>query len=356
MGIVTAILVLTLLIIVHELGHFLAARAMGVGVLEFGLGLPFFVKKPWFAKKIGQTLYTFYPFFVGGFVRMKGQEDTDPRARSYDPDSYSVKRPWQRIVILVAGPLFNLLFAFGLYWGAGMVGVPTLAPVVAQVQPGSAAEAAGLRPGDRIVAIDARPITEWNEISEYIKKHGLAPLTITCLRDGKSLTLEVTPTLKTTQTIFGETVVRPMIGIGPSGESFIRYYSGWEAFLFGAQQTEQAATLILQSLEKLVTGVVSVDQVGGVVGIVDVTAKASEHGIVPLMLFAALLSVNLGILNLLPIPALDGGHIIFNLYEMIVRRPPSEAVFVRLTMMGWALLAGLMVLGLYNDIVRLSGG
>ena len=147
-----------------------------------------------------------------------------------------------------------------------------------------------------------------------------------------------------------------MIGVLPAAEFTEVDYGFFEAFAVAFNQTVEASTLIVKGVEKLITGVVSPENIGGVVSIVDYTAKASEAGIAALLLLSALMSVNFGVLNLLPIPALDGGHIIFNLYEMITKREPSEEVLYRLTLMGWILLAGLMFLGLYNDINRLVAG
>jgi regulator of sigma E protease len=144
-----------------------------------------------------------------------------------------------------------------------------------------------------------------------------------------------------------------MIGVSPNGEIVTLSYGAFESLVVALDKTVEASSLIFRSVIKLITGVVGLENVGGIVTIVDITAKASEIGFAALLTLAALISVNLGVLNLLPIPALDGGHIIFNLYEQIARRAPSEKALYRLTLGGWGILGALMILGLYNDITRL---
>jgi regulator of sigma E protease len=153
--------------------------------------------------------------------------------------------------------------------------------------------------------------------------------------------------------MFGEDIKKRMIGITPKGEVVTIYHTGLDAVVFAYDKTVESSMLIIKGIQKLIEGVVPTSEVGGVISIMQVTSKASEVGIVALFTLTALISVNLGVLNLLPIPALDGGHIIFNLYEMITKRIPSVDVVYRLTIMGWVLLLALMALGLYNDINRL---
>ena len=155
------------------------------------------------------------------------------------------------------------------------------------------------------------------------------------------------------QNIFRENITRKIIGISSAGAVGMVHYKGLDSIVFGIDESIKASTLIAQSIIKLISGVVPSSEVGGVVSIVSVIGAASSSGLTHLLWLTALISVNLGILNLLPIPALDGGHIIFNLYEVIMRKAPSENVAYYLTLCGWAVLLGLMLLGLYNDIFRL---
>ncbi len=355
MGILVSLLVLSALIIFHELGHFAAARFFGVKVEEFGLGIPIGIDKPWFVKKIGDTRYSFYPVLLGGFVRMKGQDDFDLSKKSDDPDSYQSKKPWQKILILLAGPFANFLLAFILYIAVALLGAEKLAPEIGVVSPDSAAMEAHLQPKDLILAIDAKPIRSWDEIGPIIQTTtGAVRLTI--LRGEKRLIVTLTPRYAPAKNIFGEKIRKKLIGIAPSGRFVtLTFRTPKEVFAYAWHESIAAATLIVKSLQKLIEGVIPASQMGGVVSIMQVTSQASALGLTTLLMLAALISVNLGVLNLLPIPALDGGHIVFNLYEMVFRRPPSEKVFYRLTVAGWVFLLSLMAFTTFNDIIRIIG-
>jgi len=351
MSILVAILVLSLLIFVHELGHYLAARLFGVKVERFSIGFG-----PVIARRVCcDTEWAISALPLGGYVKMKGQDDLDPLKRSDDPDSYNSKKPWQRIVILLAGPMANFLLAFILYTAVAMIGFNELAPKIGKVLPDSPAAEAGVRPGDTIVAINGQKITTWSEVSRLISQSDGAPIQLTIKRGDRLITLTLRPRPMETKNIFGEKIERPMIGISPAPETVRVRYSLPQAIRIGWERTIDSALLILKGIQKIVEGVVSTKEIGGVITIMDVTAKASQAGLVALLAFTALISVNLGVLNLFPIPALDGGHIIFNLYEWIFGRPPSQEVLYRLTVAGWIFLIGLMGLGLYNDINRLIG-
>ncbi len=353
MGILTAILVLSILIIFHEWGHYLAARYFGVKVEEFGLGLPIIITKPIAKKKIGDTNYTLYPMFLGGFVRMKGQDDFDLSKKSDEPDSYRSKKPWQKIVILLAGPFANILLAFLLYITIAFLGAEKMAPTIGLVSENSPAQKAGILPKDRLLSINGEKITTWDDLSDIIKD-SYGTLSVKLQREDKVLNLNITPHISEAQTIFGEKIQKRLIGIAPSGEFItLEFNSIGEVLSYAWSETIWATTIIVQSLQKLIQGIIPMDQMGGVISIVDVTSQASAIGITTLLALAALISVNLGILNLLPIPALDGGHIMINLYEMITKKVPSERVFYNLTIFGWVFLLSLMAFTTYNDIIRL---
>lgn len=352
MSIFIALLILSFLVFFHELGHFIVARICGVKVEVFSIG---------FGKKLvswqfGQTEYALSMIPLGGYVKLKGQDDSNPKLKNYEADSYLSKSPWQRIAILLAGPFFNLFLAFLLYMAVGLLGKVSLLPVVGEVKENYPAVKAGIKVGDVIVAINGKEIKTWEELdSMIIESQGELELKIQRGQGElkESLRVRVLPMEQEAQNIFRENITRKIIGISSAGAVGMVHYKGLDSIVFGIDESIKASTLITQSIIKLISGVVPSSEVGGVVSIVSVISAASSSGLTHLLWLTALISVNLGILNLLPIPALDGGHIIFNLYEVIMRKAPSENVAYYLTLCGWAVLLGLMLLGLYNDIFRL---
>jgi len=348
MGIFIALLVLSVLIFFHELGHFTAARFFGVRVDVFSIGFG----KKLYTKVIGDTQWSISAIPLGGYVKMKGQDDSDPTKISYDEDSYNVKKPWQRIIILLAGPFANFLLAFILYLAIANIGVPKLLAYVGEVGKDTPAFSAGLTKEDKIVQINGNNITYWENIGKNINE-AKGDITLIIERDQQLVTLQLVPKVIEDKNVFGEKINRRIIGISPLGKQTTAHFGFTESLEYAWEETKKASLLIVQSVQKLITGVVGADKLGGIITIVDVTAEASSAGILALFFFTALISVNLGVLNLLPIPALDGGHIMFNLYEMITGKTASEKVMMYITMVGWALLISLMMLGLYNDINRL---
>jgi len=304
MGIFVALLVLSVLIFFHELGHFTAARFFGVQVDVFSIGFG----KKLYSRMIGKTQWSISAIPLGGYVKMKGQDDTDPSKKSFDADSYNAKKPWQRIIILLAGPFANFLMAFMLYFAIANLGVPKLLPYVGEVKTDSPAMTAGLQKDDKIIQINGQTIQYWENIGEQVNatKNDLA---LIIERKQKLVTLHLTPESIEDKNVFGETITRRIIGIGASGKQTIVYFGFIDAIDYAYHETKRASLLIAESVQKLITGVVGADKLGGIITIVDVTAQASHAGILALFFFTALISVNLGVLNLLPIPALDGGHI-----------------------------------------------
>jgi len=349
MGILISLLVLSFLIFFHELGHFLAARFFGVQVDVFSIGFG----KKLYSKMIGSTEWSISAIPLGGYVKMKGQDDSDPTKISYDDDSYNTKKPWQRIIILLAGPFANFLLAFLLYLAIANIGVPKALAIVGSVGDDTPALQAGLKKGDTIVAINLTPVKYWEDIGVLINSSDTISMHVLIKRDNENIDLVMTPKVMKDKNVFGEPITRKIIGITPSGEYKSVTFGLVGGIDYAWGETIRASSMIFKSVQKLITGVVGTDQLGGIITIVDVTAKASHAGFVSLLFFTAFISVNLGVLNLLPIPALDGGHIMFNLYEIIRGKAPSEAVLYRLTVVGWVLLFSLMFLGLYNDINRL---
>ncbi|WP_346745187.1 RIP metalloprotease RseP [uncultured Campylobacter sp.] len=342
------VLVISFLIFFHELGHFLAARMLKVGVLKFSVGFGQSV----YSKTIGGTEYAISAIPLGGYVSLKGQEDAKPGLKNEDADSYTRLSPLGRIFILFAGPFFNFALAFFIFIALGHIGVERLAPTVGKVLENSAAASAGLQKGDKILNINGIKISEWDEISKNVN---LTSTAITLERAGEIKTINLTPKIGQSVTIFGEKIEKPLIGILPSDEAVTIRNTGFSSLKFALVETVNASKLIFTGLEKLIVGVVPLKEMGGIIQITDITSKAAGIGLPTLLIIAALISVNLGVLNLLPIPALDGGHIFFNLYELIFRREMNEKVYIGLTYCGWAFLLCLMAFATFNDVMRLSG-
>ena len=351
MGFFISLLVFSFLIFFHELGHFIAARFFGVKVEVFSIGFG----KRILNKKWGDTQWSLSLIPLGGYIRMKGQDDSDPTKVSYDDDSYYIKQPWKKIVISLAGPLANFFLAFLLYLVIASIGVPKLLSTVGDINSSNPAYEAGMRAGDNITTINTIPIHYWEDIISNIKQEAIA-IDISILRDGAYLDFSIVPKLQKLQNRFGESVDRYIIGIRPDINAIETMNLGLtESLDYAYEQTKSASTYIVQSVKKLITGLIPMENLGGVIGIVDTTEKVTHMGIIALLAFTALISVNLGVLNLLPIPALDGGHMMFNLYEMITGKTASEDIMYKLTLIGWALLLTMMLLGVYNDINRLFG-
>ena len=348
MGTITFLLVLSFLVFFHELGHFLAARYFGVKVYVFSIGFG----KKLFAKQWKGTTWQFALIPLGGYVQMKGQDDRNPSLVEDGFDSYNTKKPWQRIIILFAGPFANFILAAVLYFIIAMNGATAWAPQVGQVQANSPAFHAGILPNDEILKINDTDIKAWDEIGKTITNTEGA-LKFFIKRDGEIIAKTINPHISDSENMFKEKIKKRMIGISPSGKVVNLDLSFSESLVYAYDKTVFASTMIFQGVQKLISGVVPSSEVGGVISIGKVISDASESSIIALFAITALISVNLGVLNLLPIPALDGGHIMFNLYEMIIRKKPSERVFVSLTIMGWVILGSLMLLGIYNDINRI---
>ena len=338
MGMLTFLLVLSLLVFVHELGHFTVAKFFGVKVYVFSIGFG----KRLFTKHYKGTDWSLSLIPLGGYVKMKGQEDLNPALSNNEPDSYNTKTPLQRILILLAGPFANFLLAFVLYIVIGILGNSAISPTIGKIIKNSPASIAGLKVNDKIVKINNEEVKTWNDLSQIIKNSNRS-LTFFIKRDGKLLTKTLYPKISNSVNIFKEKIKKRMIGIAPAPKLITIYYSPIEAISFAYDKTIQTSKMMFLGVEKLIQGIGTV------------ISQASQSSFIALLTITALISVNLGVLNLLPIPALDGGHIMFNLYEMITGLKPNEKVLFNLTIVGWVLLLGLMGLGLYNDINRLLG-
>jgi len=350
LGLITFLIVLSILVFVHELGHFTVARLLGVKVYVFSIGFG----KKLITKHWKGTDWTFSLIPLGGYVKMKGQEDINPTLVNNDPDSYNTKTPMQRIMILLAGPAANFLLAFFVYIMIGLLGNNHISNTIGKVIENSPASKAGLKANDEILKINNKEIKTWDDLSGIIK-NSQGALQFYIKREGKIRSFIIRPKLRDSQNMFKEKIKKKMIGIAPAPKIITIYYSPIDSINFAYDKTIESSKMIFLGIQKLIQGIVPTSEIGGVIAIGTVISDASQSSFVALLTIMALISVNLGVLNLLPIPALDGGHIMFNIYEMITRQKPSEKVLIIMTVAGWVILFALMGLGLYNDINRLFG-
>jgi len=375
MMVIYAIIVLGILIFVHEFGHFIVAKLFNVKVEKFSLGFgPKLI-----GKQIGETEYLLSAFPLGGYVKMFGEggaiegpaaqaaEDTE---KAYDEESgeplddvpelteaekarsFAHKPPLARIAIVMAGPLFNLIFAWMIFILLCMLGVPTVTARIGEVIKDKPAARAGLLKDDVVTAINGRKVSQWDEISSMIAAGNGQPVNLSVKRNGQELQFSITPEARVSKNLFGESVKGHAIGIAAAGEIVTEKFSPPQALVKGSIQTWKVIDLTITSLVKMVQRVVPLDSVGGPIMIAKLAGETAQAGGASFLAFMALLSINLGVLNLLPVPVLDGGHLFFFFCELIFRRPVSQKVREYAQQIGLFLLLSLMVLAFYNDIIR----
>ena len=347
------VIVLGVLIFFHELGHFLVAKAFGVGVERFSLGFgPKILKKT-----IGETQYCISALPLGGYVKMVGEQPDAELDDAEIPYSFTHKPVSRRMLIVAAGPFFNFILCILIFFGIFSIsGERILEPVIGKIKDGSPAQSAGLESGDRVVAVQDKVINAWPEMAESIARSGGRPIDFTIERDGRRRQVTISPVKEWVEDVFGETRDRFLVGITAAGEFRAERLNPVAAMGESLRRTYMIVELTIVSVVKLIQGAISADTLGGPIMIAQLAGEQVEHGMVSLLAFIGLVSVNLGILNLLPVPVLDGGHILFFGIEAIIGRPVSLRVREVAQQVGIFLLMLLMVFVFYNDIMRLLTG
>ncbi|MBI2351511.1 MAG: RIP metalloprotease RseP [Deltaproteobacteria bacterium] len=350
-AIVAALVGLGILIIIHELGHFLVAKKTGVGVLTFSIGFG----PKLLGRKVGETEYLLSAFPLGGYVKMVG-EDPEEEVQTTDIQrSFSHQGLVKRIAIVAAGPLFNLLLAVVIFLAIFVsYGVPVLTTRVGGVEPNSPAFRSGVQQGDRIVGVDGREVKKWEELSSQIKESQGRSLKFRLQRDSQELELTVQPIRREGKNIFGERQESWAIGI--ASEVAIEKSDPLLAVGQAFSKTGEYSILTLVALFKMIKGEVSPKTLGGPLLIAQMAGQQAREGLGSFFFFVAILSVNLGVLNLLPIPVLDGGHLLFFLLEGILGRPVKLKHRERAQQVGIFVLILIMIYAFYNDIARFFGG
>jgi len=442
--VVSFLVALCILIFVHEFGHFIVARVLGVGVTKFSFGFgPKLV-----GVKRGETEYLVSAIPLGGYVKLVGESETDETPPDQAERSFWRKPVWVKMAVVFAGPLGNLVFAVLVFWAVFLWGVqaitaridvapgspaaaaglasgdvvtrvgsapvanwedldkqvrkakpgvplvvavrrgsaevaatvvpksvaahnefgqaiqepgigvlPLVPPRISEVFPGTPAARAGLRRGDLVRRIGSEPVGTWEELATRIRKATPGePLVLTVLRGDKETTVTVLPEAQESKGPGGETVRETRIGIAQAPETVMQRLSPGRAFLRAVDKTWYLVSLTAEVVVKLITRVVPAKSLGGPILIAQLAGAQARQGLYDFLLFLGLLSVNLGILNLLPIPILDGGHILFFAIEGVIRRPLSVNARAMAQQVGLALILMLVALVFYNDIARLVGG
>ena len=348
--IIPFIVVLGVLIFFHELGHFLIAKLCNVKVLKFSLGFGPKVM----GKKMGETEYIISAFPLGGYIKMLGEENNEEIIPEEAHRSFSKQPVVTRIAIAAAGPIFNFLLAFILFSGIFLIsGYPIMIPEVGQVRPDSPADKSRILKGDIIEYIDGKKINKWGDIKKFIEKSPHEDLHMVIIRGNKRISTIVSPKEEIVKNIFGEEIKSPLIGIVASGNINELQLGPFQALMEGGKKTWELTALTVLTVVKLFQGVIPLKTLGGPIMIGQLTGDIARENLSYLLPFMAVISINLAILNLLPVPVLDGGLILLFLIEIVIRKPLSIKKREMAQKIGFFLLILLMAVVFYNDLVRI---
>jgi len=338
--VIATIFVFGLLILFHELGHFITAKSVGMRVDEFAIGFgPKLI-----SKKIGETIYSIRIIPLGGFNKIAGMDPDEQQ----DERSFSAKPIWARMVVIVAGSVMNfvlpVLLLFIVFLSAG-VDSPSNQPIIGKSFSDKPAAVAGLLPGDRITAVNGIPIDSWQQFVSVIQTNAGTKLAINFSRASETnKTAVLTPE-------YDEKGKRGIIGVIPQID---KYQPGIiEAAGLAVKHTVTVAQAMVVGIGEMITGKTAAD-VAGPIGVAQMAGEVAQLGIVPLLQFAAFLSINLGLINLLPVPVLDGGHLVTLAVEGLRGKPLSTSQMQFIQMIGLALLMLLFVVATFKDIARLN--
>lgn len=327
--ILAAVFVFGLLIIGHELGHFTMAKAAGVPVLEFSFGMgPRLIS---FTK--GETQYSIRLFPIGGYVKMLGEDE-----ESTDPKAFCNQNPWKKLSIIIAGPFMNFVLAVLLFFFY-CLNMGIAKPIIGGLVDGYPAQASGLQVGDRIIYADDTKINEYEDLSSYIEENGGKQITLTIVRDGETIKKEIQP-------VYDEEQQRFMIGITYGYEKGDVLGSLKNGIVYTGTSIKELVVYLAGAFK----GNISLNDVGGPVAIVKMSGEAAQYGIWTLLFFAGFLSINLGVMNLIPFPALDGGWVIILLIEAIRGKKIDDKKVGIINLIGFSILMAFVILVTYKDI------
>lgn len=326
-----------MLITVHELGHFLAAKGTGMLVTEFSIGFG----PKLFQKKVGETLYSLRLCPLGGYNRIAGMEPGE----AVTPRGFNGRPLWARMLVILAGPFMNFLLPFLLFFGIFAVSgltLPVNKPVVGSLMEGYPGAAAGLQAGDRLVSINGRKLEKWNDINSLVQENGPKPGKVVIRRDGREMTLTLQPR-------FDGDSKRFLIGVRPPLEH--RQLSLWESLKTAGLAVGKTTVAMVDGLRKMITGKVRAD-IAGPIGVAHMAGDVAAQGAVPYLEFMAFLSLNLAVLNLVPIPALDGGQFLVLVVEGLLGHALAPKAKEIIQMIGVACIVALTIFATMHDLLQ----
>jgi len=338
--------VLGILIIAHEFGHFIVAKRCGVRVERFSIG---FGPKIFSIKK-GDTEYAISIVPLGGYIKMAGENyDDEVKGEKWE---YLSQPPGKRLKIVVAGPLFNYLLAFIIFSFIFMIGSPTLSTKVGGLLDGYPAKRANIRVDDKILSIDGKDVQYWEELTSIVHGKIDEELNLVIERNGRIIKTKLKTKTKEAENVFGQKVRIALMGITPSDELLTMRFNPVKSLYMGGKKLISLTGLTYKGLWMMFTGGLSLREVTGPIGIYVITGKAAKLGFIYLINLVAVISFNLAIFNLLPLPILDGGHVFFLGLEKLRKKPLSQRTQELITQIGIGVILLLVLAVSYNDIVK----
>ena len=352
-------LLITVVVFIHELGHYSVGRWCGIGVETFSIGMG---KQIWGKKDKYGTLWRVAILPIGGYVKFYGDEDPSGKKLEVsenikDHMNFHNKSVWKKIATTAAGPLFNFILAIFIFSIIFFFrGESLVQPYVGQIVDESPAYNSGLEAGDEIIYADTKEILYFNDLRDYVLENPENEIELTVIRDGVEKKIFLTPEVISSKDRFGNDYSSARIGvIGSQNPEHIelKKYGLITSIYRGTYETYNLSAKILSYLGKLIAGRESIDQMGGPIKIIQISGEISNYGIIPLLALIAAISVNLGIINLLPIPVLDGGHLLYYSLEVVRGKPLSQKTQEIGMQIGMSLLIALMIFVTFLDISRL---
>lgn len=339
MTVIATIFVFGLLIFFHELGHFVTAKLVGMRVDEFAIGFG----PKLFSRKHGETLYSLRIIPLGGFNKIAGMDPDEEK----DEKSFSSKPIWARMLVIVAGSTMNfvlpILLLAGVFFSAG-IDTPSKEAIIGSILPDKPAAYAGLAVGDKIVAINNQQIGSWREFVDIIQGNAGNKLNIIYERSGEMSNVTLVPE-------YDQKANRGIVGIMPQIQNYRPNL--FESFGLAVKQTYLVSISMVVGIVQMVTGQIPAE-VAGPIGVAQMAGEVAQMGIIPLLQFAAFLSINLGLINLLPVPVLDGGHLVTLAVEGLRGKPLSNSKMQIVQMIGFVLLMMLLIMATFKDVARLK--